>query len=91
VSGLTDDDLACLERQGRAVVRVAGVPLLRAAEQEGVNPGGQPAVGDEQPVAVGEAVAVHGHQGTVLSLFSIDHDGPEAMTRRQQTKHARGE
>jgi hypothetical protein len=48
-------------------------------------------VGDEQPVAVGEAVAVHGHQGTVLSLFSIDHDGPGAMTRRQQTKHARGE
>ena len=57
--------------QGHSILHLAGVPLLRSAEQEGVHPRGQPALADDKAVSIREAVAVHGHQGKVLPAWNV--------------------
>lgn len=48
--------------QGHAVVRPPGIPLLRAGEQEGAHPRGQPAMDDHQAGQIRQAMAVHDHK-----------------------------
>ena len=55
--------------QGHAVVRLPGVPLLRAGEQEGAHPRGQPAMDDHQAGQISEAMAVHDHKGTTTPPY----------------------